>query len=57
VLAEGNRGTLEYAKAIGTVKNALKEAFGYAPSTKFIEENLGLIEELANGNVDALDNL
>jgi hypothetical protein len=57
VFKEGKRGTIEYAQAIGKVKNALEQAFGHAPSTKFVEDNFELIEALANGNIEALDSL
>jgi hypothetical protein len=42
-LREGNRESYEYAEAIGEVKTAFEEAFGYKPSTKVIEENLDKI--------------
>lgn len=57
VLRSGKRGTIEYAEALGKIKTSMEEAFGYAPSTEFIEANLGTIEELANGNVEVLDEL
>lgn len=57
VLNEANRDTYEYAEAIGSIKDAMEEAFGYKPTTKFIENNLNKIRELANGNVEVLDEL
>ena len=48
VMEEGNRNTLEYAEAIGTIKKALEDAFGYEPSTTFIEEHLKDIIRLEN---------
>lgn len=57
VIKSGERDTIEYAQAVGKVKSAFKDAFGYAPSTEFIEQNFGLIDELINGNVEALEAL
>lgn len=57
VLDNGKRGTIEYAEALGKIKNALQEAFGYAPSTEFIEQNLENIEKLAEGDVSVLQDL
>ena len=56
-LISGNKNTLEYAEALGEVSKALEEAFGVKPSTQFIQNNLSLISSLANGNVEALDEM
>lgn len=57
VIKSGERDTIEYAQAVGKIKSAFKDTFGYAPSTEFIEQNFGLIDELINGNVEALEAL
>jgi hypothetical protein len=56
-LLSGNKNTLEYAESLGAVSKALEEAFGVKPSTQFIQNNLSLISSLANGNVEALDEM
>ena len=56
-LLSGNKNTLEYAESLGAVSKALEETFGVKPSTQFIQNNLGLISSLANGNVEALDEM
>ena len=57
VIKSGERDTIEYAQAVGKIKSAFKDTFGYAPSTEFVEQNFGLIDELINGNVEALEAL
>ena len=56
-LREGKRGSIEYAEALGSLGSALEEAFGYAPTAEFIEAHLGTIEEVANGDIEALQRL
>ena len=57
VLAEGKRGSIEYAQAIGKIQNALEEAFEYAPDSDFIEANLETIQKIAQGDMSALQEL
>ena len=56
-LREGKRGSIEYAEALGSLGSALEEAFGYAPTAEFIEAHLGTIEEVASGDIEALQRL
>ena len=56
-LSKNERGSLEYAEALGEVKEQLEKMFDVELSPAFIENNLGLINEIANGNVEALDDL
>jgi hypothetical protein len=57
VLAEGNRQSYEYAEAIGALKDSFEEMFGYKPSSVFIENHLEEIQKLANGDIEALQEL
>ena len=57
VLAKGNRSSYEYAEAIGALKDGFEEMFGYKPSTVYIEGHLEEIQDLANGNLEALKGL
>lgn len=54
VLKNGKKGTLEYAEAIQAVRDALETAYGYAPSTDFVEQNYHLLKHAIDGNLDAL---
>lgn len=57
VLSYNKRGTIEYAEAIGQIKGAMEEAFGFVPSTDFIEGHLEEIQKLAEGDIDSLQDL
>ena len=54
VIKNGKKGTLEYAQAIDQVKDALEVAYGYRPSTDFIEQYYTLIKEAIDGNIESL---
>ena len=57
IIKQANKQTPEYAKSLSAVHDALQEAFGVSVSAKFIEDNLEQIRELANGNVEGLEEL
>lgn len=57
VLSYDKRGTIEYAEAIGQIKGAMEEAFGFIPSTEFVEGHLEEIQKLAEGDVSSLQDL
>ena len=47
----------DYLEAMSSVKSSLEDVFGFKPSNKFIQDNLAEIQQLAEGNVAALDSL
>lgn len=57
ILKANNKLTPEYAEALNSVKQSLKEAFGVDISAKAIEENLGIIQKVAQGDTKALEEL
>ena len=57
IIQKGNKASLEYAEAIGEVKNAFEEMFGVKPSTEYVEQYFNEINEMANGNLDSLQKL
>jgi hypothetical protein len=57
VLEEGAEAGFDYYEAIAGVQTILSDTFGFEVSNEFIENNLGLIEEVANGSVEALEAL
>lgn len=56
-LRDTNANTLEYALALGEVKEALDNTLNSNVSKEFIEQNLDLIQKMLNGSVDAYQEL
>ena len=56
-LDDASKDNDEYHSTLDEVRESLKDVFGFKPSEKYIEENLENIEELANGNIDVLDEM
>lgn len=52
-LKDGEANSIEYAEALGAVKDSLDKVFGMNISGTFIKENLPLIEQMANGSEEA----
>jgi hypothetical protein len=59
ILKKQDESSSDYAKAVKEVSNSLEEMFGYKPSNTFFEsqENLALIDDIANGSTEALKKL
>jgi hypothetical protein len=57
ILDASNKGTLDYAVALGELKTSMEKTFGVEVSTETIENNLDKIEAAANGDVEALEAL
>lgn len=57
LLKEADRNSIEYAEALGEVRNAIEEAFGVHPSIEVIENNLDKIGQLAQGDTSSLNEL
>ena len=60
VLKTGDRTTLEYAEALGTVKKALAETLNVSEesiSNSLVQNHLEEIERLASGDINALNEL
>lgn len=60
ILASGDKESLDYAEAIGTVKDAVADLVNVSSddlSSQFIVDNLSLIQQAADGDVDALNQL
>ena len=57
VLEEANANSLEYAEALGSVRDAVTETFGLEVSANFVEDNLQTIKKMIEGNVEALKEL
>lgn len=56
-LKNTNKGTIAYGKAMGELKNDLKDVFDVEVSDDFISEHLKDIEALANGDLSKLEEL
>ena len=54
VLKDSSANSLDYAEALGSVKDSLEKAFGVKVSADFVKKNLGKIEDMANGSTEAL---
>lgn len=54
VLKDSSANSLDYAEALGSVKDSLEKAFGVKVSADFVKKNLGKIEDMANGSAEAL---
>ena len=57
ILQNATVNSLEYAEALGKVRDAMVEAFGINLSANFVEDNLQLIKEMSEGSVEAFKEL
>ena len=56
-LVDGEEAGFAYYEALSKLSTALKDTFGFEVSSNFIESNLSLIEQVAQGSAEALDEL
>lgn len=56
-LKDSEASSLDYAEALADVKENLEKAFGVKVSAEFVKKHLGLIEKVANRDVEALRQL
>lgn len=54
-LKAANKNSLEYAEALGAIKTAIDKAFGSDVSFEFIEKEMGNIQNMLDGSVEAYD--
>jgi hypothetical protein len=57
IFADSNPNAIEYAEALGKVKTAIDKIFDTNVSANFVEDNLHLIKQMANGSEEALEQL
>lgn len=57
IIEDGNEADYEYVKALAEVKEATEDILGTEVSNDFVKTHLKDIQNLVNGNVDALDKL
>ena len=57
IIEDGNEADYEYVKALAEVKQATEDILGIEVSNNFVKENLEQIQQLVDGDVDALDRL
>lgn len=57
IIEDGNEADYEYVKALAEVKEATEDILGAEVSNDFVKNHLEDIQDLVDGNVDALDRL
>ena len=57
IIEDGNEADYEYVKALAEVKEATEDILGTEVSNDFVKNHLEDIQDLVDGNVDALDRL
>ncbi len=57
IIEDGNEADYEYVKALAEVKEATEDILGTEVSNDFVKQHLEDIQQLVDGNVDALDRL
>lgn len=57
IIEDGNEADYEYVKALAEVKEATEDILGTEVSNDFVKSHLNDIQDLVDGNVDALDRL
>lgn len=57
IVEDGNEADYEYVKALAEIKEATEDILGTEVSNDFVKNHLEDIQDLVDGNVDALDRL
>lgn len=57
IVEDGNEADYEYVKALAEIKEATEDILGAEVSNDFVKNHLEDIQDLVDGNVDALDRL